>query len=336
MAGLVSRVDALEQCILPEGTSPASTAILLRVQHLEDLCLGERAEGALLARLQQLEEICFGQAGAQVGAAPAAPAAAGFIAHSRSPAPVPIGQGASQWPAQAVHQVVHQAAPVAAAHADGGRIFVGDLPPDVEAEELHVTFGAFGGVQDVHVMRGKSTSGRSCAFVVLDTWQAGDKAISALSGTCSLREGDQPMIVNWPKNGRPGSAEPARPPVGSSGGSGYGSVPVPPRVPARPPPVGGSISAGGSVTKLFVGNLPMEVQPDALQDLFGTYGVVTNIHLMAGKSASGQSCAFVEYSTASEAETAIYHLHEKYETLPGQGQIIVKYAKNGGQRGAPY
>jgi len=71
--------------------------------------------------------------------------------------------------------------------------------------------------------------------------------------------------------------------------------------------------------------------------VFSHYGTVTNTHIMQGKSKSGQACAFVEYSTPLEAETAVLTLHEKYEIRPGDGVIIVKHANNNSQnRPAPY
>merc|ERR1712216_1101791 len=113
----------------------------------------------------------------------------------------------------------------------------------------------------------------------------------------------------------------------SYGAPSYGQYP--PSTGAAP---GGG---GGGGVKLFVGNLPTDIQQDAIKMVFGTYGNVTNIHIMAGKSKSGQSCAFVEYSTPIEAETAILTLHEKYEIRPGAGNILVKYASNS-SRPRPY
>lgn len=90
-------------------------------------------------------------------------------------------------------------------------------------------------------------------------------------------------------------------------------------------------------TKLFVGNLPADMTAEVLSTVFRTYGTVTNTHVMAGKSKSGQSCAFVEYATPLEAETAVLTLHEKYEIRPGDGSIIVKYANNSNAtRVSPY
>merc|ERR1719356_504183 len=89
-------------------------------------------------------------------------------------------------------------------------------------------------------------------------------------------------------------------------------------------------------SKLFVGNLPADIQQEALMMVFGHYGSVTNVHIMQGKSRSGQACAFIEYSKPVEAETAILTLHEKYEIRPGEGNIWVKHANQSGPRSNPY
>merc|ERR1712129_330731 len=99
--------------------------------------------------------------------------------------------------------------------------------------------------------------------------------------------------------------------------------------------MGGPSVVAGLRTKLFVGNLPTDIQQEAIRMVFAHYGNVTNIHIMQGKSRSGQACAFVEYATALEAETAILTLHEKYEIRPGEGAIMVKYA-NSPPRTSPY
>lgn len=87
--------------------------------------------------------------------------------------------------------------------------------------------------------------------------------------------------------------------------------------------------------RLFVGNIHPEIKEDALQYVFGTYGRVEKVHIMAGKSKSGQSCAFIEMGTTEEAHTAIATLSEKYEIKPGDGPIIVKFG-NERKRSSPY
>lgn len=104
-------------------------------------------------------------------------------------------------------------------------------------------------------------------------------------------------------------------------------------MPPPPPPDPGVMK---QKTKLFVGNLPSDIQEEAINIVFSHYGTVTNIYIMTGKAKSGQSCAFVEYSAPIEAETAVLTLHEKYEIRQGDGPILVKYAQPGSSRARPY
>lgn len=113
-----------------------------------------------------------------------------------------------------------------------------------------------------------------------------------------------------------------------SGGGGGGGA---------PPLAGGGGGKGGqhSDSKVFVGNLPDDITDEALKYVFGTYGQVQQVHIMHGKSKSGNSCAFVEFMTPSEAETAILTLNDKYEIKQGYGKIMVKKANSQGGPGGP-
>merc|ERR1712150_333423 len=108
------------------------------------------------------------------------------------------------------------------------------------------------------------------------------------------------------------------------GKGGYGKFqPAPPAAKSNPG------------TKLFIGNLSGEIDEHALRYVFANYGTVEKVHIMTGKSKSGQACAFVEYATNVEAETAILTLNEKYEIKPGDGPILVRHADNKGGRSNP-
>jgi len=257
------------------------------------------------------------------------------------------------------------------------KLFVGSIPADVQQEELKMVFGTYGTVVDAHIMGGKSTSGQACAFIVYDRRESGETAIASLNDLyCFRQDGSKPIQVSWAKQGggpgRPPAQAPTAPQVGvPSWGAGQGlpGQGLPGQgMPGLGPPIGqgppigsyaapvasimggfGGCAGGGSPpapsapslmrqnTKLFVGNLPPDILPEALNMVFSHYGTVTNTHIMQGKSKSGQACAFVEYSTPLEAETAVLTLHEKYEIRPGDGVIIVKHANNNSQnRPAPY
>jgi len=118
---------------------------------------------------------------------------------------------------------------------------------------------------------------------------------------------------------------------GSSGGESYGRTDD--RGPRREEVVGGD--------KIYIGNLPGDIAKEAISMVFGTYGAVQDLHIMSGQSKSGQSCAFLTYSTPEAAKNAIAAMAGGYEIRPGEGNIIVKYPnapKAGGRddRSRPY
>lgn len=94
--------------------------------------------------------------------------------------------------------------------------------------------------------------------------------------------------------------------------------------------------AGGgpaSGSKVYVGNLPSDISKDVLQQVFTTYGAVEDIHIMTGRSKSGQASAFIKYFGAGEASDAIAAMARGYEIRPGEGPIVVRLADGEGQKG---
>jgi len=114
-------------------------------------------------------------------------------------------------------------------------------------------------------------------------------------------------------------------------GGGYDRGP-PPRGYDRMPPEreqfdsskGGKRSPGGC--KLYVGNLPADITKDAIDMVFSTYGRVLDVHVMNARAKNGQSCAFVIYTTSTEAKTCMAAMQTGYEIRPGEGNIFVKHA----------
>lgn len=98
---------------------------------------------------------------------------------------------------------------------------------------------------------------------------------------------------------------------------------------------------GGQVgTKVYVGNLPTDITKEALTHVFRTYGSVEDVHIMVGRSKSGQASAFIKYFGSREASDAINAMAAGYEIRPGQGNIVVRLADGegpkGGGRSRPY
>lgn len=67
-----------------------------------------------------------------------------------------------------------------------------------------------------------------------------------------------------------------------------------------------------SACRLFVGNLSYRTLESDLQDYFSQAGVVTSCNLMLDKyTGKSRGFAFVEYSTAEEANRAVEMFHGK-------------------------
>jgi RNA recognition motif-containing protein len=65
-------------------------------------------------------------------------------------------------------------------------------------------------------------------------------------------------------------------------------------------------------SRLFVGNLSYQTMENDLQDYFSQAGVVTSVNLMLDKfTGRSRGFAFVEFSTAEEAQKAVEMFHNK-------------------------
>jgi len=94
----------------------------------------------------------------------------------------------------------------------------------------------------------------------------------------------------------------------------------------RPPPGGDRRGDSMSDSKLYVSNLPEDIDERAIDYVFKTYGRVVKIHIMTGKKVNDRISAFVEYAGPRDADTAIAALHGNYEIRPGFGPLTVKHA----------
>ena len=64
--------------------------------------------------------------------------------------------------------------------------------------------------------------------------------------------------------------------------------------------------------RLFVGNLSYQTMENDLQDYFAQAGVVTSVNVMMDKmTGKSRGFAFVEYSSAEEANRAVEQFHNK-------------------------
>jgi len=97
----------------------------------------------------------------------------------------------------------------------------------------------------------------------------------------------------------------------------------------------GKSGPGEPSSKLYIANLPEDIDEQALKYVFTTYGTVESCHIMNQTVKHGAIAAFVEMRSIEEAQVAITSLNDKYEIRPGYGPIQVRYATSK-PRAKPY
>uniref|UniRef100_A0A3Q3DPY0 Cugbp, Elav-like family member 5a n=1 Tax=Hippocampus comes TaxID=109280 RepID=A0A3Q3DPY0_HIPCM len=88
----------------------------------------------------------------------------------------------------------------------------------------------------------------------------------------------------------------------------------------------------GEDRKLFVGMLNKQQTEEDVYRLFEPYGVIEECTVLRGPDGNSKGCAFVKFSTHTEAQSAIGALHGS-QTMPGaSSSLVVKFADTDKER----
>ncbi|KAL0844433.1 hypothetical protein Bca101_017679 [Brassica carinata] len=174
------------------------------------------------------------------------------------------------------------------------KLFVGNLPFNVDSAQLAQLFESAGNVEMVEVIYDKVT-GRSRGFGFV-TMSSVSEVEAAAQQFNNYELDGRPLRVNAgpppPKREDSFSRGP-RSSFGSSG-SGYG----------------GGAAAAGSGNRVYVGNLSWGVDDMALESLFGEQGKVAEARVIYDRdSGRSKGFGFVTYSSAQEVQNAIRNLN---------------------------
>lgn len=199
------------------------------------------------------------------------------------------------------------------------KLFIGNLPGDASESELIDFFSKFGYVSSVCLLGPtKSKSGNACGFIKFIDEEVARMAIATLDGKSTFRATDTLLLqVRLARNG------------GISGERLPTSFEQPAKRPLSLPAFDQFSRQESSLTKLFVGCLPPGINSDQLTAVFAASGVELQgeVHVMRGKGASGQSCAFVFVHNAMATEV-VYRMNGK-PTLDGC-VMRIKFAESTG------
>ncbi|XP_057787938.1 28 kDa ribonucleoprotein, chloroplastic-like [Salvia miltiorrhiza] len=164
---------------------------------------------------------------------------------------------------------------------EGAKVYVGNLPFDVDSERLGHLFEQAGVVEIAEVIYDRMTgNSRGFGFVTMSTVEEAEKAVELFS-RYDLDGRFLTVNIAAPKGSRPERA---------------------PREPGH---------------RIYVGNLPWTVDSDRLEELFSEHGVVVSARVVSDRETGrSRGFGFVEMSTESEMNDAISSLDG--ETLDGR------------------